>query len=76
MQSSQGHCWSPKKGGGGGGDEARRLLLFFMYYSLCTVESLCIHWYAVLGEILACPFRVRRLTVLHKSNITIENVQV
>ena len=27
-----------------------------MYYSLCTVESPCIHWYAVLGKVLAWPF--------------------
>ena len=27
-----------------------------MYDSLCTVESPCIHWYAVLGEILAWSF--------------------
>ena len=27
-----------------------------MYYSLWAVESPCIHWYAVLGEILAWSF--------------------
>ena len=27
-----------------------------MYYSLCTVESPCIRWYAVLGEVLAWSF--------------------
>ena len=33
-----------------GSSRVAQATLIFMYYSLCTVESPCIHWYAVLGE--------------------------
>ena len=34
-------------------------------FTVCTVESPCIHWCAVLSEILAWPFFLRRPAVLY-----------